>query len=211
MLRPVLGVLAALMAVCQGTTEEDVAFNFRYPYAVAETLEPWRDKLGDEFETVVSRLSDRDRYLEDYVSREIGQGIVAATNNTTVTTNVSHASSFVQLTGYDTTITLPEKRRVLIQIVVSFDRNNSGDVGYGIELRLDGSFLQASFGHYVPSAAGGGNTTHMFYAEIEQGQHELTVWVDSVAASGTTTQMTFYPTSSSETALLIVTDIGPVA
>lgn len=41
---------------------------FRYPYEVKETLEPWRETLGLEFEAVTTRLTDRDRALEDYIN-----------------------------------------------------------------------------------------------------------------------------------------------
>lgn len=43
---------------------------FRYPVDIHTALEPWRQKLGSEFDSVVSRLSDRDRRLED----EFGAG-----------------------------------------------------------------------------------------------------------------------------------------
>lgn len=41
--------------------------DFRFPYDIAATLAPWRDKLGDEFDSVVALLADRDRALEDAV------------------------------------------------------------------------------------------------------------------------------------------------
>lgn len=42
---------------------------FRYQPDLGSTLSPWRDRLGEEFDSVVTRLTDRDRQLEDYVSR----------------------------------------------------------------------------------------------------------------------------------------------
>lgn len=42
---------------------------FRYQPDSTATLEPWRVRLGEDFDTVVSRLTDRDRQIEDYVSR----------------------------------------------------------------------------------------------------------------------------------------------
>lgn len=38
---------------------------FRYPYEIATVLEPWRERLGDQFDEVVALLADRDRALED--------------------------------------------------------------------------------------------------------------------------------------------------
>lgn len=46
----------------------DVTVGFRYPYDIHTTLEPWREKLGTEYDQVVSRLLDRDRALEDKLS-----------------------------------------------------------------------------------------------------------------------------------------------
>lgn len=45
---------------------------FRYGYDVQSAMEPWREKLGDDYENVLARLSDRDRQLEDFLS-ELGQ------------------------------------------------------------------------------------------------------------------------------------------
>lgn len=42
--------------------------NFRYTPDIVSTIEPWRDELGRRFEDVVSRLADRDRQVEDYLS-----------------------------------------------------------------------------------------------------------------------------------------------
>lgn len=47
------------------------ATGFRYPYDILATLEPWREKLGSEFDSVAARLTDRDRSLEDYVNQVI--------------------------------------------------------------------------------------------------------------------------------------------
>lgn len=41
---------------------------FRYPTDIASTLAPWRHKLGLDFESVVARLADRDRVLENNLS-----------------------------------------------------------------------------------------------------------------------------------------------
>lgn len=42
---------------------------FRYQYDIQTALEPWRETLGESFDRVVSILRDRDRAVEDYVSR----------------------------------------------------------------------------------------------------------------------------------------------
>jgi hypothetical protein len=44
---------------------------FRYQPDIHSTLEPWREKLGSEFEQVTALLTDRDRAIEDYVNRII--------------------------------------------------------------------------------------------------------------------------------------------
>lgn len=41
---------------------------FRYVPDVQAALEPWREKLGQHYDEVVSKLVDRDRALEDYAT-----------------------------------------------------------------------------------------------------------------------------------------------
>jgi hypothetical protein len=41
---------------------------FRYTPDIRTATEPWREKLGRDYESVVARLVDRDRALEDYVT-----------------------------------------------------------------------------------------------------------------------------------------------
>lgn len=42
---------------------------FRFPKDIQTTLDPWKAKLDPDFEQVVALLRDRDRDLEDYISR----------------------------------------------------------------------------------------------------------------------------------------------
>lgn len=42
---------------------------FRYPFDIHAVMAPWREKLGQDFDAVVAHLADRDRALEDRLSR----------------------------------------------------------------------------------------------------------------------------------------------
>lgn len=54
-----------------------MATGFRFPFDIQSTLDPWRHKLGSSFDAVVAHLSDRDRALEDYMSRAAPTGSIS--------------------------------------------------------------------------------------------------------------------------------------
>ncbi len=87
-------------------------YSFRFPFDIQTTLESWREKLGSpltgSFESVIARLSDRDRALEDYVNLGMSQGRLAYTVVTS--SQVVAAGAAVDLTGYTVTVTVPANR-----------------------------------------------------------------------------------------------------
>lgn len=86
--------------------------SFRYPFDIQSTMEPWRHTLGSQFDDVVAHLSDRDRALEDYVSR-LPQGILPG-GYAQVTANQGSITSAVALSGLSATVTVPAGRTLRI-------------------------------------------------------------------------------------------------
>lgn len=73
---------------------------FRYTPDIRAAMEPWREKLGRDYESVVARLTDRDRALEDYVNRIIYDRI-----NALVTFGGGETISLGAWTGYTPALT----------------------------------------------------------------------------------------------------------
>lgn len=67
-------------------TQVNAGTGFRYPSDLPTVLSPWQEKLGDEFESVVARLDDRDRALENYTDIQPVFDQVLAEEGTTSTT-----------------------------------------------------------------------------------------------------------------------------
>lgn len=68
-----------------------MAETFRYPFDVQSAMEPWRDKLGPDFDNVINRLSDRDRALEDALAMPWAPYTPTLTQTGTVTNTVTYA------------------------------------------------------------------------------------------------------------------------
>lgn len=90
------------------------SYSFRYDPVIRETLMPWRDKLGNDFDTVVSRLTDRDRQIEDYLNLTLGQGVLDLAIRTTDQAGLT--SAFQAITGLTATVTVPAHRQLRITV-----------------------------------------------------------------------------------------------
>jgi hypothetical protein len=73
---------------------------FRYTPDVRTATEPWREQLGHDYESVVARLVDRDRALEDYVNQVIYDRV-----NALVTFGGGETSNLGAWTDYVPTLT----------------------------------------------------------------------------------------------------------
>jgi len=94
-----------------------VAGGFRYPFDIQSSLEPWRQKLGRDFDAVVAHLADRDRALEDYLSVGVAQGYLG----TGVVPNLGQSltASYADVAGATVTFTVPGNRQVKVTAYVS--------------------------------------------------------------------------------------------
>lgn len=117
-------------------------YSFRYPYDTQSAMEPWREKfaglLTGAFDSVISRLSDRDRSLEDHLSLGVGQGYIAAPATlTSIQTGL--IATDTDVTGLSITVTVPANRRLKITAYVTID-NEAASVGIGvIKIKEDGT------------------------------------------------------------------------
>lgn len=103
---------------------------FKFPFEAVATFEPWREKLGEDFDQVVAILSDRDRALEDYLHdhdaaldallSQIADRLKAATVATGETTT---STSFTDLTtaGPAVTVTVGPSGKLLLTMSASVD------------------------------------------------------------------------------------------
>ena len=83
-------------------------YSFRYPTDILSTMEPWRNKLGEDFERVVSALADRDRAIEDHLSLDVAQGFLGFASGTQ---EDLVGTSFIDL-NMEVTFTVPANRQL---------------------------------------------------------------------------------------------------
>lgn len=121
---------------------------FEYPYDVNQVMLPWRDKLGArEYDEVVTRLMERDRALEDYISISPEFDGVYVNEGTTSTTATDLAT-----VGPTVTVRLP--RGICSVHYGALAHSTVDNQTAGIELWMDGSLLHP--GPYLSNNTGGG-------------------------------------------------------
>lgn len=84
---------------------------FRYQPDIISTLSPWRDQLDDQFDSVVARLMDRDRQLEDYVSTlsaDLDSAIISL--GTPKSCRIYNNANIGLVSGVDTQVTFNSER-----------------------------------------------------------------------------------------------------
>lgn len=111
-------------------------YSYRYPYDIQTTLEPWRARLGLEFDAVVKLLEDRDRALEDYLSFGIGQGYLATATITANQAGLTAAAT--DIVGLSDTVTVPEHRRLKITVHGRLQNNGAGTAVGNLIVQEDG-------------------------------------------------------------------------
>lgn len=74
--------------------------DFQYPYPIEAALDPWQEKLGDDYFDVVARLADRDRALEDYLQDCLARYAARAVSGA-ATTLVNGAFTKILLANLD--------------------------------------------------------------------------------------------------------------
>ncbi len=102
-------------------------YSFQFPWDIRTTLESWRSKLSSttgagDFESVMARMSDRDRAIEDHLNLGTAQGILARASVTTKQNNINGAVDLAGLTG---TFTVPANRLIKVSALVSFEQTTA--------------------------------------------------------------------------------------
>lgn len=169
---------------------------FRYGYDVQAAMEPWRDKLGDDFENVIARLSDRDRQLEDYLSKTLPQGELGYAQ---VTADQGAITTVTDLTSLTVTVTVGAGRR--IRITGAIRSSNTGANSNLLLIRESTTTLQTS--SYVASTATERMPPAVYVFTPTAGSHTYKLTADT--GGGTMTMRA----SSTAPAFIQVEDIGP--
>lgn len=110
-------------------------YSFRYPYDIQTSWEamekiftsPVRG-LDPEYITMLARMRDRDRALEDHVNLEVGQGILGRASATTIQTGIAAVDTDVN--GLTVTATIPAGRLIKITAHLMID-NEAGVTAIG--------------------------------------------------------------------------------
>jgi hypothetical protein len=116
-------------------------YSFRYPFDILTTLEGWREKLSSpltgSYDSVVARMADRDRALEDYLSLGVGQGYLGRATLTSTQTGLVVADTDV--TGLTLDVMIPANRVLKIAAYVEID-NEAAATGLGfLKIKEDGT------------------------------------------------------------------------
>lgn len=182
-------------------------YSFRYPYNIETTLDRWRQKLSSLLtsDDTVTRLSDRDRALEDYLSLGIGQGILAPTPVFDTNTALAYGVAETDIPGMTATFSVPPGRllRMTCRIVAI---NTAPGVGI-VTLRVrDQNNVILATEAYILDASGGQHAATSFtlvaFIEPTAGEHTWRATVD-FNTSGVITS------STNNDLFLTIEDVGP--
>jgi hypothetical protein len=174
--------------------------DFRYPYDIASTLDPWRSELGGDFESVVARLADRDRALEDYITTRLPHGWLGYAE---VTANQGSITTVVDLTDLSVTVTIAPGRRIRISAFTAFASTVADDTA---ELLIKEGATQLNRADVIQRPADVPSTAIAFYVgNPTAGSHTYKLAALRGAGTGTLTMAA----SATNPAFLLVEDIGP--
>jgi hypothetical protein len=195
-------------------------YSFRYPFDIQTTLESWREKLSspltNNFDTVLARLSDRDRAIEDHLNLGLSQGRLAYSTSTAATVYSSDTSS--DLANLSVTVTIPANRvlRVTGQAVVLAGNNGAG----GLARTMDGFIYEdgVSRGYFAHLQLTNSAASHSV-EEIQSnsiivtptpGAHTYKLVGSTMASAGFGTGSTAIGGVAASPAFILVEDLGPV-
>lgn len=185
-------------------------YSFRYPFDLAQALDPWRDRFSQrEFEQVVALLTERDRALEDHLNLGIGQGYLGV--GTVPNGGQALTAAYADVSGATVTFNAPAGRKLRVTVycgiinldaaarssfVRVLDENNTVLVGTSRDHGASGSKDQAKeYREIVFVAPTGGAHTYRLQALINGGSGTLTSNVPANNSGGSS--------------FLSVEDVGP--
>lgn len=176
---------------------------FRYAPQISETLVPWRDKLGDQFDLAIAHLTDRDRQLEDYLATRLPRGVLG---HVAVTANQGSITTEVDLTGLSVTVTVGTSRRIKI---TGYTRGIESTVAADeISFRIKEGATQLEQSQVTVGSANRGYTQLVQVSLTPSaGSHTYKLTAVRSAGTGTLTMAA----SATAPAWILVEDIGPVS
>lgn len=176
-------------------------YSFRFDPPIRDTLLPWRDKLGADFDSVVSRLTDRDRQIEDHLNLNVGQGYLSLA---TLSTTFNLTTSYQVVTEYTQTVRLPAKRKIKITLHVPVFNTGAVNGVVDILIKDNGTQIGSLLSRILGPSGGGDNSGFMdlpLFPTLDAGVHVITL--EARMFSGTTGSL------SSVDDILSIEDIGP--
>jgi hypothetical protein len=184
-------------------------YAFRFPIDVRTTMDPWRSKLGDEFDHVLATLTDRDRALEDYLSLGVAQGYLGV--GVVPNTGQSLTAAYADITGASVTFTVPSGRELLITAYCDIINLDAVARSSFIKV-LDESNVVLVGTSRSNSASGSGGASQPFRETVftapTAGTH--TYRLQALINGGSGTLASVVPASASGgTSFLSVEDVGP--
>jgi hypothetical protein len=184
-------------------------YGFRFPFDIRTAMEPWRGKIGDEFDHVIASLTDRDRAIEDYLSLGVAQGYLGV--GPVPNTGQSLTAAYADITGASVAFTVPSGRELLVtaycdiinldavarsSFIQILDENNVVLLGTSRSNVASGSGgASQPFRETVFTQPSRGTHTYRLQALINGGSGTLTSNVPANASGGTS--------------FLSVEDVGP--
>ena len=189
-------------------------YAFRFPYDIRTTWAAMRKKfmatggfVDPEYETMLNRLGDRDRELEDYLNGEVAQGLLALGFAPVGSQALTTTDTVV--TGMSVTFTIPANRLIRITgRIVNLHQLGPDNMATFANIYLDG--VRVSMNYFNHGAAGTTAgvfpfVTYYYGRSLAPGDHVAELRVSKALNLSTYATETLSDAAS----FIIVEDIGP--